>query len=294
MIGTAQRFQISTLCASYRYHFNGKEKTDEWTGNSGDSYDFGARMYDSRLGRWLSCDRFEKKYVQYSTYSYVGNNPIAFIDIQGDSIYFIMGGERLAASQEAIMKMPTGKEVWDKYANSSNTNVYIAVGTPPGGHGGGQTLSPPGVTVTDGKIDVDPATTGNFATVFNGVSADPNKSNYLILVAPPNALSNNNEDAFMVFTATLLHELVAHVDDQGHEKVGKLNFIVHSLPESATTGRQLAKELRSLENDPGFKAASKKYYDAVKKGTITDQRKDKLTPQGIPAKKEEKPAENKK
>jgi RHS repeat-associated protein len=56
MIGTAQRFQISTLCASYRYHFNGQEKTDEWTGNSGDSYDFGARMYDSRLGRWMTLD----------------------------------------------------------------------------------------------------------------------------------------------------------------------------------------------------------------------------------------------
>jgi len=36
----------------YRYGFNGKEKDDEVKG-SGNSLDFGARMYDSRLGRWI-------------------------------------------------------------------------------------------------------------------------------------------------------------------------------------------------------------------------------------------------
>ena len=40
---------------AYRYGFNGMEKDDEIKGD-GNSYDFGARMLDQRLGRWLSID----------------------------------------------------------------------------------------------------------------------------------------------------------------------------------------------------------------------------------------------
>ena len=39
----------------YRWGFNGKETDNEVKGN-GNSLDFGARIYDSRLGRWLSVD----------------------------------------------------------------------------------------------------------------------------------------------------------------------------------------------------------------------------------------------
>ena len=44
----------------YRFGFNGKENDNEVKG-AGNSLDFGARIYDSRLGRWLSCDPSEKK-----------------------------------------------------------------------------------------------------------------------------------------------------------------------------------------------------------------------------------------
>jgi RHS repeat-associated protein len=39
--------------SEYRYGFNGMEKDDEIKGE-GNSLDFGARIYDPRLGRWLS------------------------------------------------------------------------------------------------------------------------------------------------------------------------------------------------------------------------------------------------
>src|SRR5690554_1271658 len=39
----------------YRYGFNSMERDDEIKGK-GNSYDFGARMYDPRVGRWLSVD----------------------------------------------------------------------------------------------------------------------------------------------------------------------------------------------------------------------------------------------
>ena len=68
--------------SSYRYSFNGKEGDDEVKGN-GNQIDFGARAYDSRLGRWFSLDALEKKYPYLSPYNFVANNPIVFIDIDG-------------------------------------------------------------------------------------------------------------------------------------------------------------------------------------------------------------------
>lgn len=46
---------------NYRYGFNGKEKDDEVRGD-GNSYDFGARMLDSRIVRWFAGDPKESKY----------------------------------------------------------------------------------------------------------------------------------------------------------------------------------------------------------------------------------------
>ncbi len=72
----------------YRYGMNGKEKDDEIVG-SGNSIDFGERMYDPRLVRMRSIDRYANKYPYMSPYSYAANNPIAAIDIAGDSLYIL-------------------------------------------------------------------------------------------------------------------------------------------------------------------------------------------------------------
>jgi RHS repeat-associated protein len=58
------------------------EKDDELKG-SGNSLDYGARMYDSRIGRWFSRDNLEEKYPWLSTYSYTANNPIMNKEIDG-------------------------------------------------------------------------------------------------------------------------------------------------------------------------------------------------------------------
>lgn len=48
------------------------------------AYDFGARMYDARLGRWLSIDAMAGKYPSLNPYNFVGNSPIKFIDFDGN------------------------------------------------------------------------------------------------------------------------------------------------------------------------------------------------------------------
>jgi RHS repeat-associated protein len=66
----------------YRYGFNGKEKDDEVEG-AGNEYDFGERIYDPRLGRWLSIDKKFMSYPQHTPYDAFNNNPIFFIDLKG-------------------------------------------------------------------------------------------------------------------------------------------------------------------------------------------------------------------
>jgi RHS repeat-associated protein len=66
----------------YRYGFNGKENDNEVKG-IGNSVDFGARIYDGRLGRFLSIDPLAQKFPSESNYSYAGNSPIFFIDNEG-------------------------------------------------------------------------------------------------------------------------------------------------------------------------------------------------------------------
>ncbi len=74
----------------YRFAFNGMEKDDEMKGE-GNSYDFGARIYDPRIGRWLSRDAYESFYPHYSPYNFALNTPVQAIDPDGNLVLFING-----------------------------------------------------------------------------------------------------------------------------------------------------------------------------------------------------------
>lgn len=78
--------------ANYRYGFNGMEKDDEMyddpgavppKSGSGNSYDFGARMYNARVGRWMSQDPETRAYPDRSPYSFALDNPIKWKDADG-------------------------------------------------------------------------------------------------------------------------------------------------------------------------------------------------------------------
>jgi RHS repeat-associated protein len=71
--------------AAYKYGYNGKEKDNELYGE-GNAYDFGARINDPRLGRWLSLDPLAAKYPSMSPYCSMGNNPIVMVDPDGREI----------------------------------------------------------------------------------------------------------------------------------------------------------------------------------------------------------------
>jgi RHS repeat-associated protein len=68
----------------YKYGFNGKEKDNEVNVDEGD-YDFGARIYDSRLGRWLALDPLAFRFPWQSPYVAFNNNPLLYNDPTGKS-----------------------------------------------------------------------------------------------------------------------------------------------------------------------------------------------------------------
>lgn len=74
-----------TVCiaeTNYRFGFNGKEKDNEVSGE-GNHYDYGFRVYDPRLGRFLSVDPLCKSFPWYTPYQFAGNKPITCIDLDG-------------------------------------------------------------------------------------------------------------------------------------------------------------------------------------------------------------------
>ncbi len=72
-----------------KFTYNGKEKQDQfglgWL-------DYGARHYQAEIGRFTKVDRYAHKYFSLSPYHYGANNPVNFIDINGDSLHVSFDG----------------------------------------------------------------------------------------------------------------------------------------------------------------------------------------------------------
>lgn len=100
--------------AGYRFGFNGKENDNEVMGN-GNFQDYGARMYDTRLGRFISADPIiinEHKYTFYSPYQFASNTPIQAKDLDGLEAFFIHGtwSDPSTWKKESITQIKTATE----------------------------------------------------------------------------------------------------------------------------------------------------------------------------------------
>jgi RHS repeat-associated protein len=67
----------------YRYGFNGKEDDSEGMGGGSSTYDYGFRIYNAQLGKFLSVDPLTASYPWYTPYQFAGNKPIIAVDLDG-------------------------------------------------------------------------------------------------------------------------------------------------------------------------------------------------------------------
>jgi RHS repeat-associated protein len=72
----------ATTSTNYRYGFNGKENDNEVKGE-GNQQDYGMRIYDPRLGKFLSVDPMTQSYPWLTPYQFASNRPIDGIDLDG-------------------------------------------------------------------------------------------------------------------------------------------------------------------------------------------------------------------
>ncbi|MBK6759161.1 MAG: hypothetical protein IPI24_13945 [Ignavibacteria bacterium] len=72
----------SQATAGYRYGFNGKENDNDVKG-TGNQQDYGFRIYDPRVARFLSVDPLTKDYPSWSPYPFAMNRVIDGVDLDG-------------------------------------------------------------------------------------------------------------------------------------------------------------------------------------------------------------------
>ena len=136
--GMRQERSNYALFAGNRFKYNGKE--EQTTGGLG-YLDYGARMYDAESGRWFGVDPLLEKYYGLSPYAYCRNNPLIYIDPDGqlsthyvDKYYNVIF--QSSDKSDDVIKVPDDRIAdflallqasgWDvKYIHSSGFNDYL-------------------------------------------------------------------------------------------------------------------------------------------------------------------------
>jgi len=203
------------------------EKDDEVKGQ-GNSLDFGARIYDPRIGRWLSIDPLFKKYPSWSPYNFVLNTPIQAIDPDGRDVYMVTKNGVVHLSNKTLLRTISGRDLLSKYAKGGSlamtNDIYISsqefqgdANTIARTYSNAQKYS----IIKDGKIslDLNDKYQKNFSKLNElDVSKSKGKKIHLISI---NENNFNERDEYQG-AETIHHEIKAHIKDyQGGNSEGE-------------------------------------------------------------------------
>ena len=188
------------LSVPYNYKYNGKELQE--TG----MYDYGARMYMPDIGRWGVVDPLAETSRKWSTYTYVYDNPIMFIDPTG------MEGELAKCPTcpntdefKPYIDDPKNTYVYDPKTKTAEKEIQIEEvvihGTKPLNIG---TRALGGLQMAGGTLEAIVGGVGGILTAETGVGA---AAGWFVLM---NGVDNATTGAQQLWTGedeeTLLHE----------------------------------------------------------------------------------------
>lgn len=164
----------------YRYAFKGKEKDDEVKG-SGNQCDYGSRMYDPRVGRFLSIDPKSNEFSFLSPYSYSANNPVRYEDIEGESI--VDDVKRLGRRVKNLLTkgtFKTNQEIALSAAKKNHNNVLE--------HQTGLNAFRAELAAINPGLDYKPKSEIELKLIANAQAPDPDMN--------PGVISQRNADGF--------------------------------------------------------------------------------------------------
>lgn len=104
---------------TYRYGFNGKENDNETN-----TQDYGFRIYNPALGRFLSVDPLTKNYPWYTPYQFAGNKPINSIDLDGLEEYESYDAYKKGGGTKTQDKMDGTDGVWLKSDREAKNGTW--------------------------------------------------------------------------------------------------------------------------------------------------------------------------
>jgi RHS repeat-associated protein len=139
------------VAGSYRYGFNGKEKDREVVGTGQGTQDYGMRIYNPSLGKFLSVDPLTKKYPELTPYQFASNRPIDCIDLDGlEGMGVVMPYGQTVGVDEPVgtsggplgFYMPPEREMLTEQHRLSEEEVDEFIKNNPVNNGGGTPVVP--------------------------------------------------------------------------------------------------------------------------------------------------------
>jgi RHS repeat-associated protein len=174
-----------------RFGFNGKLKDDEIAGVTGADLDFGARIYDSRVGRWLSSDPLAMRYPWQSPYAGLNNNPINVIDPSGMGGEVIVNADGTATIRVTVNIYKDDKSIitneeLETYATNLSTDVETVLNKPDPSGISKTVVDANGVTRIISNFDVNVLTlTSAEAVIIANSNTNPAVNFFLVTKVDP-------------------------------------------------------------------------------------------------------------